>query len=484
MDSEDEEQGSSPESDPPPPSPPQQPLLLNPAYAQCKSVIHDELRSFRVFLQWCALDHSTRACRAASYAAFVALALLVPAAVSLSLRADAALSRDSASAITFNRVAQAPATGLAVISFATLAAFFRRLGGLRQLLFLDGALRDDTAFVRRGYARELDRAFRTLAALLLPSLCVEAAHKAVFFFCTVRVEPPAAVLPFPTLLMPWRAVALLATVASWVYRTGVFLLVCVLFRLTCELQILRFEGIYGMFDVEARPAAAAEIFAEHRRIRTQLLATSHRYRVFIICCLVTITVSQLGALVVALSSRDAKSFSNTGDLLVRTHGTTHHTARRRRPHHSKTNAPLRLLDLALVQVGSAVQLSGFFMCLLGAARITHRAQRMVSIASQWHMSMESSMHHGKSSSSPATTSAIDDVDASSHVSDSSTAAVSQAEPGAPCSYRSRQALVTYLRHNGGGITLFGFTLDRGLLHTIFVFEMTLVLWILSKVVVL
>jgi Protein of unknown function (DUF3537) len=27
------------------------------------------------------------------------------------------------------------------------------------------------------------------------------------------------------------------------------------------------------------------------------------------------------------------------------------------------------------------------MCLLGAARITHRAQRVVSIASKWHMSM-------------------------------------------------------------------------------------------------
>ncbi|AQK51274.1 hypothetical protein Zm00014a_019210 [Zea mays] len=448
MDSESEEQGSSPETESdPPPSPSQLPLLLNPAYARCKSVVHDELRSFRVFLQWCALDHSTCAGRAASYAVFVALALLVPAAVSLSLRADTALSRASASAIAFNRVAQAPATGLAVVSFATLAAFFRRFGGLRQLLFLDGALRDDTAFVRRGYARELDRAFRTLAALLLPSLCVEAAHKAVFFFCTVRVEPPAAVLlPFatPPLVLPWRAVALVATVASWVYRTGVFLLVCVLFRLTCELQILRFEGIYRMFDVEARPTAA-EIFAEHRRIRTQLLATSHRYRVFILCCLVTITISQLGALIVVLSSRDAKSFSNTGDLVV----------------------------------GSAVQLSGFFMCLLGAARITHRAQRIVSIASQWHMSLESSSTHNCKSSS-----ASDAVDASSHVSGSSTAAVSQlAEPSAPCSYSSRQALVTYLRHNGGGITLFGFTLDRGLLHTIFVFEMTLVLWILSKVVV-
>lgn len=44
--------------------------------------------------------------------------------------------------------------------------------------------------------------------------------------------------------------------------------------------------------------------------------------------------------------------------------------------------------------------------------------------------------------------------------------------------------VTYLQHNGGGITLFGFALDRGLLHTLFAFEMTLVLWILSKVVVL
>ncbi|CAL5001182.1 unnamed protein product [Urochloa decumbens] len=457
MYSDEEEQGSSPASDseseqecPPLTLPPsQRPLLLNPAYARCKSVINDELHSFRVFLQWCLLDHTTRAGRAASYAAFLALALVVPAVVSISLRADASLSGSSASAITFNRVAQVPATGLAAISFFTLAAFFRRLGGLRQLLFLDGALRDDSAYVRRGYARELDRAFRLLAALLLPSLCVEAAHKAVFFFCTVRVEPPA--MAFPPLLLPlrvpWRAVALVATVASWVYRTGVFLLVCVLFRLTCELQTLRFDGIYHMLDVEAR-AAAAEIFAEHRRIRTQLLATSHRYRVFIICCLVTITVSQLGALLVVLSSRDAKSFSNTGDLLV----------------------------------GSAVQLSGFFMCLFGAARITHRAQRIVVIASQWHMSIVA-MSHGKSSPSPASTSASD-ADAS-RVSGSAAAAVShQEEPGPACSYKSRQALVTYLRHNGGGITLFGFTLDRGLLHTIFVFEMTLVLWILSKVVVL
>ncbi|KAG8047930.1 hypothetical protein GUJ93_ZPchr0008g13884 [Zizania palustris] len=425
-----------------------QPLLLNPTYARSKSVIHDELRNFRVFLQWCALDHSSRAARAASYAAFFALAVAVPAAVSISLRADGSMSPVSASAITFNRVAQIPLSGLAVISFVTLAVFFRRCRGLRQLLFLDGGLRDDTAFVRRGYARELDRAFRLLAALLLPSLCVEAAHKAVFFCATVRVEPPLAPLFLPVAGVPWRAVALVATVASWVYRTGVFLLVCVLFRLTCELQILRFEGIYHMFDVEAR-AAAADIFAEHRRIRTQLLATSHRYRAFIVCCLITITVSQLGALLVALSSKDGKSFANSGDLLV----------------------------------GSSVQLSGFFMCLFGAARITHRAQRIVSIASQWHMSMVST-HHGKPAPLQGATTSASDMDAPHAFSAAAPAPTHQPELGTVCAYRSRHALVTYLCHNSSGITLFGFTLDRGLLHTIFVFEMTLVLWILSKVVVL
>ena len=43
----------------------------------------------------------------------------------------------------------------------------------------------------------------------------------------------------------------------------------------------------------------------------------------------------------------------------------------------------------LMQICSAVQLSGVFLCLLGAARITHRAQGIVSIATRWHMSVAS-----------------------------------------------------------------------------------------------
>lgn len=43
-----------------------------------------------------------------------------------------------------------------------------------------------------------------------------------------------------------------------------------------------------------------------------------------------------------------------------------------------------------MQICSAVQLSGFFLCVLGAAKITHRAQGIVSIATRWHMLVTSS----------------------------------------------------------------------------------------------
>lgn len=109
-----------------------------------------------------------------------------------------------------------------------------------------------------------------------------------------------------------------AALASWVYRTGVFLLVCVLFRVTCELQILRIEGFRKMLEgsrsgSEPDPSV---IFEEHMRIKKQLLATSHRYRIFIIGCFVIITVSQFGALLLVLASKSEKNFINSGDLVV------------------------------------------------------------------------------------------------------------------------------------------------------------------------
>lgn len=129
------------------------------------------------------------------------------------------------------------------------------------------------------------------------------------FFCKVTVS-----VPFITSEIAAKIIVGVLVLWSWVYRTGLFLLVCILFRLTCELQILRFEGFRKL--LEGRTSDISLIFQEHARIRTQLSATSHRYRCFIIGCLVTITVSQFGALLLVLESKETKTFFNSGDLIV------------------------------------------------------------------------------------------------------------------------------------------------------------------------
>ncbi|WRX35067.1 Protein of unknown function DUF3537 - like 5 [Theobroma cacao] len=421
------------------------PLLLQPSYSRSKSLLCDELRRFRISLKWCALDHSSCLGKFISYLMFVSLTVFVPIISSLSVQVpSSSLATDTTA---FNLLVQFPESGLAFLGFFNLCCFFRRYG-LRQLLFLD-ALQQDTTFVRRGYTRELDKAFRYLACILLPSFFVQVAHK-IIFFSTVKIS-----LPYVRSGFPLNSIMFVLVLGSWVYRTGVFLLVCVLFRLTCELQILRFEGLHKMFEGSGSGCDAGEIFQEHVRIRKQLSVTSHRYRFFIIASLVVITVSQFAALLMVLASKSEKSFFNSGDLLV----------------------------------CSAVQQSGFFLCLLGAARMTHRAQGMASVATRWHMSIiisslaglgqqqQGKLHNPDTDETPqASISKCNDESDS----DSSSDTLIRLSAQHPSNFQTRQALVLYLQHNNRGITLFGYALDRGLLHTLFAFEFSLVMWILSK----
>ncbi|CAL2234466.1 unnamed protein product [Prunus armeniaca] len=361
----------------------------------------DELRSFRVSLKWWTLDHSSCLGKFISYFTFIFLTILVPILAAFSLKSP------SEDPISFNKLVQLPQSGLAAIGFITLSSFFRKYG-LRQLLFLDG-LADDTCFVRRGYTRELDKAFKCLAYILLPSFFIELAHK-IIFFCTVKIS-----LLHISSSVPLNSIMFVLVLASWVYRTGVFLLVCVLFRLTCELQILRFQGLHKLF--EGRESKSSFIFQEHIRIRKQLWVTSHRYRFFIIGCMFIVTVSQFGALLLVLASKTKKTFLNSA------------------------------------------------------------------IATRWHMlltcpsaALDQECKKQQSSEADGCCGETD--------SEFSSNVLTSVSPQEPSSFQTRQALVAYLGHNSGGITLFGFPLDRGLLHTLFAFEFSLVLWVLSKVVVL
>ncbi|GKU87547.1 hypothetical protein SLEP1_g1934 [Rubroshorea leprosula] len=415
---------------------PNLPLLLRPSYSRSKSSLLDELRTFRVSLKWCALDHSSCIGKFISYFMFVFFTIVVPITSSLSVKLSPSFS-------SFNLLVQFPESGLALLGFFTLCRFFRKYE-LRQLLFLDG-LQDDSTFVCRGYTLELDKVFRYLTFILLPSFLVELAHK-IIFFSSVKIR-----LPYINPSVPLNAIMFFLVLGSWVYRTWVFLLVCILFRLTCELQILRFQGLHKMF--EGCGSDAGEIFQEHKRIRKQLSITSHRYRFFIIASMVVITVSQFAALLLVLASKSKKSFLNSGDLVV----------------------------------CSAVEVSGFFLCLLGAARITHRAQGMAAVASRWHMSVTAA---GTRQEKVRHRDAADDANMlSSYKGDNSDSDLSDifitiASSQDPSYFQTRHALVSYLQHNSGGITLFGFALDRGLLHTLFAFEFSLMMWVVSKVVVL
>ncbi|KAG0479472.1 hypothetical protein HPP92_010330 [Vanilla planifolia] len=98
-------------------------------------------------------------------------------------------------------------------------------------------------------------------------------------------------------------------------------------------------------------------------------------------------------------------------------------------------------------------ISGYLMCLFGAARITHRAQRVISIASQWHSIMSSCSH--------TKLDPILDHDQSNGDHDSH-GSIRPSIPTIHSTFESWQALVAYLQHNGGGITIFGLYADRGL----------------------
>ncbi|KAL4205271.1 hypothetical protein AMTRI_Chr01g113740 [Amborella trichopoda] len=413
------------------------PLLLRSCYARSQSFHDDELYNFRMSLRWWALDQSSKPTKLISWLTFCVFTLVVPITSLVLVRAP---SR----AIAIEKWVQLPESGLAAIAYFSLSRSVRK-HGLRKILFLD-QLAEDTHEIRRNYSSELERAFKGLAFMLLPSFSVELAHKVVFFSCTdvgiLKGGFAAKWVVFGFVL------------ASWIYRTGVYLLVCVLFSLTCELQILRLQGLRKKLEDGGSESEVGVIFREHVRIRRQLSVMSHRCRGFILGSLGTITVSQLGALIMVFSSKFQKDFFNSGDLLV----------------------------------CSAVQLCGVFLCLLGAAKITHRAQGIVSIATRWHAArtLEPKTKRSYSNSGEPSAPPINGENflATNNSSDPESPDALFISPSLHSSFEVRQAFVSYLQHNSGGITLFGFTLDRGLLHTIFAFEFSLVLWILSKVVVI
>ncbi|KAK1297578.1 hypothetical protein QJS10_CPB15g01482 [Acorus calamus] len=160
--------------------------------------------------------------------------------------------------------------------------------------------------VREGYVGELRKSFDLLLCFVLPCFLAECAYK-IWWYCYC-----AGRIPFMRNHLARKVMACVFELWSWTYRTSTFFLLCVLFHLVCHLQILRLQDFASAFQDDKTNVAL--ILKEHLRIRRKLRVISHRFRVFIVVCLVIVTVSLFATLLVATRSHAEVNFFTSGEL--------------------------------------------------------------------------------------------------------------------------------------------------------------------------
>ncbi|XP_049413607.1 uncharacterized protein LOC125876463 [Solanum stenotomum] len=416
-------------------------------YARSKSHAYDELRVFRRWLKWMCVDQSDTLSTVLSWFVFIIFAIVVPCLSHFLLAcADCDANHDR----PYDNVVQLSLSGVAALSFICLTGFVKKFG-LRRFLFLD-KLCDESETVRKCYMEELNRSLKILFIFVLPCFAAESIYK-IWWYSSGGTQ-----IPFLGNVIVSDIVACLLELSSWLYRTTVFFLVCVLFRLICYLQILRLRDFAQIFHIDSD---VETVLREHLRIRRHLRIISHRYRRFILLALVFVTASQFASLLMTTRS--------TADL------------------HIYKSGELALCSLSL--------LAGLLILLRSAVRITHKAQAVTCLAAKWHVCATIDSFEAVEGETPPISqiasnqvfpvtsegsSDADDVGDEEDELDNTKFVHSYAY--STISFQKRQALVTYFEHNRAGITLYGFMLDRSYLHTIFGMELALVLWLLGKTV--
>ncbi|KAL5988047.1 hypothetical protein ACLOJK_035810 [Asimina triloba] len=315
----------------------QESFLDKKPFIRCVSHAHDELQSFRSCLRWMFVEQSDRWRAVLSWAFFLLLAVGVPC---LSHFVLSCRGCDAKHRRPYDVVVQPSLTVIAALSFFCLSRFVKKYG-LRRFLFLD-KLCDESEIVRKCYMTQLNKSFKLLSIFVVPCFIAESAYK-IWWYAS-----GASGIPFLGNVFVSDAIACILELCSWIYRTSVFFLVCVLFRIICYLQILSLEDFTKVFHEESDVAL---VLKEHLRIRRHLKIISHRYRAFILLALVFVTVSQFAALLITTKTHSDVNIFRAGELA--------------------------LCSVSLV--------TGLFICLRSAAKITHKAQAITSHAAKWHV---------------------------------------------------------------------------------------------------
>ncbi|KAL5223152.1 hypothetical protein ABZP36_027865 [Zizania latifolia] len=454
---------------PPPPPPPPPPPTLPPRRAPTPSGNHLSisvpllqpagagavdsaplvrwLRRLEVFLSVAGLSASTHLGKAAAASALAVVGVALPAlAVGLSPCRARGRGCDEFEVEVFEvcvLLSQAAAAAVALACVSRKMAMY----GLRKFLFVDPEISTRIRF-QKEYAAKIKDFFCTILWWILPCFAVKVIRE-MFRFSHIFHEST------------WRSCAVLfASIMSWMYLTTIILSSCMLFNLVCSLQVIHFDDYGKLLEQEADPLVYLK---EHLQLRHNLSKISHRFRIFLLLLFFSVTAGQFAILFKTTAYNGPINFTNGGDIAV----------------------------------SSVVQVVGLVLCLHAAAKISHRAQNIASLASRWNALVTCSSD-STYVSTPNSSGNLVPFPAHMFLRDFSESDLESLESGSVqgsfhttaqlasymSSYHKRESLVLYLLANPGGITIFGWIVDRTFLNTILMLELTLVLFVLGKTIVI
>ncbi|KAJ6834767.1 uncharacterized protein M6B38_317070 [Iris pallida] len=420
------------------------PLLLGPQ----PTPLDLSLRRLESFLSILGFNHSSSSITfLLSFSAFLLLGVATPAAGIYLSWCSSSPSVDNCDSFQVDRfeifslVSEVSLAGLGLFCVSRNLSKY----GTRRFLFVDQHHGQVDRF-QKEYVTKIQDFFSLLSWWMLPCFIIKIAREIIRSVYIFRESI-------------WRSVVVfLASVLSWSYLTTIFLSACILFNLVCNLQVIHFEDYSKLLE---RESDALVYLEEHVRLRYNLSKISHRFRIFLLMLFLFTSASQFVTLFQTTGYSELVNFTNAGNLAV----------------------------------SSVVQVVGVVHCLHSASKISHRAQGIASVASRWHAlvtctSTNSSQMRGTNSSGnlealPPTSVVMDysesdlDLDSVENITIQTNSQI----VSYMSSYHKRQALVMYLQSNPGGITIFGWTVDRALVNTIFFIELSLVLFVLGKTVV-
>ncbi|XP_017603993.1 uncharacterized protein LOC108450748 isoform X2 [Gossypium arboreum] len=392
--------------------------------------LDDSLEYLERFLTCLGFNQSSLLSFSLSWAAFTVVGVLVPV---LALELSDCDGCEMYQIKNFEVGIVASQACLAAVSLFCISFNLRKYG-IRRFLFVDRYGGQMVRFTDL-YVKQIAASMRLLIWWLLPCFILKTVREVIRI---LYVQHDSR----------WISVAISVPLTlSWTYVSTISLSASILFHLLCNLQFIHFDDYAKLLERESDVMVFIE---EHIRLRYHLSKISHRFRIFLLLQFLVVTVSQVVTLFQTTVYSGMINLSNGGDFAI----------------------------------SAIVQVVGIILCLHAATRISHRAQGIASFACRWHAlatctSTDACLRHSNSlgSMEPLSQSNLLDITFSESDLDSMdyiTMPTTTQLASYMSSYHRRQAFMMYLQANPGGITIFGWTVDRGLINTIFFLELTLI----------